>query len=208
MAGLRLQPASEDGSAEGNRKLQRIGNEAKPTLFRQDYNWLSQATLCRNVREYAPGICPPDSISAQAMPVRLYLNPIRHCKNHNPAILEHASKVSRGACPPPGAKRNNSLEYLPLARRLLPGEESSGHLHRQNKSNLPHRRSLLHAPARDQPRANAARLFYAAFFRMSARSVLASLIGIRLNFSTSTFKTSGVINAGKVGPRRILRMPR
>ncbi|GEM_PF-380116 len=207
MAGLRLHPAIEDGSEEGNRKLQRIGNEGKPTFFgKTTIGYLKRpvAEMCQNMPRYLPSgldfstgnACPPLS------------DPIRHCKNHNPAILEYASKVSRDACPSPGPKRNNSLEYLPLAQRLLPREESSGHPHRQNKSK-PRAGGICSTPQRGTNLAlMPPRLFYAAFFRMSARSVLASLIGIRLNFSTSTFKTSGVINAGKVGPRRILRMPR
>ena len=43
---------------------------------------------------------------------------------------------------------------------------------------------------------------------LAAMSDRASLIGMRLNFSTSTFRTAGVIKAGNVGPRRMLRMPR
>ena len=43
---------------------------------------------------------------------------------------------------------------------------------------------------------------------MAAMSDWASLIGMRLNFSTSTFSTFGVTKAGSVGPRRMLRMPR
>src|ERR1035438_889384 len=47
---------------------------------------------------------------------------------------------------------------------------------------------------------------HAALFNIAAMSDWASLIGMMLNFSTSTFRTFGVTKAGNVGPSRILRM--
>ena len=46
------------------------------------------------------------------------------------------------------------------------------------------------------------------YFIIALRSSSGVLIGIMLNFSTSTLRIFGVMNAGKLGPKRISFMPR
>ena len=46
------------------------------------------------------------------------------------------------------------------------------------------------------------------YFIIALRSSSAVLIGIILNFSTSTFRMFGVMKAGRLGPMRMSFMPR
>jgi hypothetical protein len=48
----------------------------------------------------------------------------------------------------------------------------------------------------------------AAGSRIARRSCAGVVMGMRLNFSTRIFATAGVMNAGRVGPSRMFRIPK
>jgi len=50
--------------------------------------------------------------------------------------------------------------------------------------------------------------FHTAVPSIAARSLSAVVIGWMLNFSTKTLSTLGVMNAGRLGPKRMFLMPR